>query len=325
MHLSPELLVLARSQHGVVTRRQLLEAGVTRDALRWRVGRDWRLLLPGVYALQTGLPSERQRLVAAQLAGGDGAWLAGTTAAALHGLRSCSVGAPIRVLVPAPRRSRRIAWVELRSTTLTGEPVVDRDGMRIGCLARAVVDAAAEAPAERQARALVIEAVQPRLVRLDDLEHRVDARGRSGSVRLRRILAEVAAGAWSVPESDLLALIRTSPRLPTPLANQVLTGPTGEKLTSPDAWFDDVGMAVLVQSREFHADGLEGHHGGAGLGPVGGARRRGGVTPAALARDPGAQLRRLERAHDSARRSGRRASVRVVPRPTSPLPMQPTG
>ncbi len=160
MRLPDSTLVLAGSQHGVITRRQLREAGITRDTLRWRVGRDWRLLLPGVYVLQTGLPSERQRLVAAQLAGGEGAWLAGSTAAALHGLRSCSVGVPIRVLVAAPKRSRRVAWVDIRSTTLTGEPVVDRDGLRVGCLARAVVDAAAETPDEGQARALVIEAAQ---------------------------------------------------------------------------------------------------------------------------------------------------------------------
>jgi hypothetical protein len=320
MSLPDSTLVLARSQHGVVTRRQLLEAGVSRDTLRWRVGRDWRLLLPGVYALQTGLPSERQRLVAAQLAGGDEAWLAGSTASALHGLKSSSVGLPIRVLVPAPRRSRRVAWVDIRSTTLTGEPVVERDGLRIGCLARAVVDAAAETPDERSARALVIEAVQRRLVRLDDLEHWVDARGRHGSVRLRRMLVEVAAGAWSVPESDLLALIRTSRSLPAPLANPVLTGPTGEELTSPDVWFDDVGMAVLVQSRAFHSDGLDWDASveqGSDLSAVRVVVV--GVTPAALARDPSAQLHRIERAHAAALRSGTRAPVTATSRLTLPI------
>jgi hypothetical protein len=320
MHLPDPVHALARSQHGVVTRRQLLEAGVTRDTLRWRVGRDWRLLLPGVYALQTGLPTQHQRLVAALLSGGDGAWLAGMTAGALHGLKSCSVGPPVRVLVPAPRRSRRIAWVDIRSTTLTGEPVLERDGLRVGCLARAVVDAAAETPDERTARALVIEAVQRRLVRLDDLEHWVDARGRWGTVRLRRMLAEVAAGAWSVPESDLLALVRTSPSLPLPLANPVLTGPAGEELTSPDLWFDDVGMAVMVQSREFHSDGLDWDVTVEQGSDLSAARVVVvGVTPAALARDPSAQLRRIERAHAAARRSGTRAPVTAIPRPTVPI------
>lgn len=321
MDLPDRALALAQSQHGVLTRRQLLGAGVTRDTLRWRVGRDWRLLLPGVYVLQTGLPSVRQRLVAAQLAGGNGAWLAGTTAAALQGLGSCAVGVPVRVLVPAPRRSRRVAWVDIRATTLIGEAVVERDGLRIGCLPRAVVDAAAETPDERQARALVIEAVQRRLVRLDDLEHWVDARGTAGSARLRTVLAEVSAGAWSVPESDLLALVRTSRRLPAPWANPVLTGPGGEDLTSPDLWFDDVGMAVLVQSREFHADGLDWDvtvEQGSDLAAVRVVVV--GVTPAALARDPAGQLRRIERAHEAAGRAGSRAPVTATARPILPLP-----
>src|SRR4051812_11510764 len=83
--LTERAIVVAEAQCGVMTRRQLLAAGVSRDALRWRVGRDWRLLLPGVYALQTGMPSDQQRLVAAQLLGGEGAWLAGSTAASFHG------------------------------------------------------------------------------------------------------------------------------------------------------------------------------------------------------------------------------------------------
>jgi hypothetical protein len=42
--------------------------------------------LPGVLALQTGLPTQEQRLVAALLVAGEGSWLASTTAAALHGV-----------------------------------------------------------------------------------------------------------------------------------------------------------------------------------------------------------------------------------------------
>src|SRR5689334_1708694 len=162
----PDLaLALAAEQHWVLSRHQLLAAGVSRETLRWRIGRDWRLVLPGVYALQTGLPSQEQRLVAAQLVAGEDSWLAGTTAAALHGLKSCSLALPIRLLVPRPQRSRRVAWVDIGATSLLGEPVVERGPLRLGCLPRSVVDAAAQVPEERRARALMIEAVQRRLVR----------------------------------------------------------------------------------------------------------------------------------------------------------------
>ncbi|WP_020143123.1 hypothetical protein [Terracoccus sp. 273MFTsu3.1] len=321
MHLPEPALTLGARQIGVLSRDQLLAAGVSRETLRWRIGRDWRLLLPGVYALQTGIPSTQQRLVAAQLVAGDDSWLAGTTAAALHGLTSCSLGVPIRVLVPRPQRSRRVAWVDVRATSLLREPVVERGPLRVGCLPRAVVDAASQIPDERNARALVIEAVQRRFVRLDDLEHWVDARGRRGSVRLRRLLGEAAAGAWSVPESDLLSLIHTSLSLPEPMTNPLLTGPDGTALTSPDVWFDDVGMAVLVQSHEFHASGLDWDATVVAGSDLSAARVVVvGVTPAALARDPRGQLHRIEHAHASARRSGTRAPVIAVARQAVPFP-----
>ena len=120
----------------------------------------------------------------------------------------------------------------------------------------------------------------------------------------------MAAGAWSVPESDLLALTRTSRRLPAPMANPLLTGPAGEALTSPDIWLDDVGLAVMVQSRQFHADGLDWEatvEQGSDLSAVRVVVV--GVTPAALVRDPEAQLRRIERAHEAAARTGVRAPV----------------
>lgn len=307
---------LAAHQLGVVSRGQLLAVGMSPDAVRWRVGRDWRLLLPGVYALQTGPPTDQQRLVAAQLFAGNEAWLGGTTAAALHGLRASPLALPLRLLVPRPRRARRTAWVRVRPTALVGEPVLERGPLRLSCLPRAVVDAATELPDERTARALVLEAVQRRLVRLDDLESWVDARGRPGSVRLRRLLDEAAAGAWSVPESDLLELVRGSSSLPEPMANPLLTGPAGECLTSPDAWFDDVGIAVLVQSLEFHADALDWDAtviAGSDLSAVRVVVV--GVTPAALARDPARQLDRIERAHEAARLTGCRAPVVATPRP----------
>lgn len=43
-----------------------------------------------------------------------------------------------------------------------------------------------------------------------------------------------------------------------------------------------------------------------------------GVTPAALARDPGAQLRRIELAHADARRTGTRAPVTATRATRSP-------
>jgi hypothetical protein len=208
-----------------------------------------------------------------------------------------------------------VAWVQVTSTTVADEPVIERGPLRLSCAPRAVIDAAAETADDRAARGIVLDAVQRRLVRLDDLEHWLDLRGRPGSARLRRFLAEAAAGRWSVPESDLLALVRGSAILPESWVHPLVTGPSGEVLTSPDLWLDDVAMALMVQSRQFHAGVLDWDETVASASDLAAVRVVVvGVTPSALSRDPRGQLRRVEAAYLTARASGVRAPVRAAPR-----------
>lgn len=77
---------LARRQHAVVARRQLLEAGFTPKAIRHRV-KSGRLhpLMTGVYAVGRPQISREGRWMAAILACGEGAMLSHRSAAALWG------------------------------------------------------------------------------------------------------------------------------------------------------------------------------------------------------------------------------------------------
>ena len=117
-----------------------------------------------------------------------------------------------------------------------------------------------------------------------------------------------------MPESELLDLVARSSVLHTPWANPLLVGPTGVRLTTPDAWFDDVAFAVMVHSRRHHADGdqwddtvdRDGDLVAAGVVVV-------GVTPRRLRQRPEVVLARLERAYISAR-GRRRPAVRATPR-----------
>jgi very-short-patch-repair endonuclease len=64
------------------------------------------------------------------------------------------------------------------------------------------------------------------------------------------VLAEVAAGVRSAAEGDLASLLAGSP-LPVPHFNASLY--VGESfLARPDAWWPDAGVAVEVDSREWH-------------------------------------------------------------------------
>jgi hypothetical protein len=207
--------------------------------------------------LNTGQPTDQQRLVAAQLYAGPAAWFRGETALACHGAGAPAVRAPVQMFVPHPQRSRRVMWLSIAATRLTNERIVERGPLRISCRPRAVVDAAADVVDERQARAIVVGSVQERFVRLADVQHWVGVRRRNGTVRLHAALREAASGAWLVPESDLARVLRRSPLLNGLWANPGLTTDDTVPLTTPDLWIDDVALAIMVHSRRFHSKVLD--------------------------------------------------------------------
>lgn len=100
---------IAASQHGVLTRRQLEEAGLGSKAITIRVRKRQLLRVhQGIYVLGAFPMSHRQHWMAAVLACGDGAVLSHGSAAALWGLLRPFDG-PIHVSIPTQqkRRSRR--------------------------------------------------------------------------------------------------------------------------------------------------------------------------------------------------------------------------
>jgi len=95
---------IAKLQRGVISRRQALSAGLSKDVIESRIDRGrWQRLHTGVYAVFTGLPGREATLWAALLRVGQGAALSYQTAAELDGLldKPASV---IHVTVPASRR-----------------------------------------------------------------------------------------------------------------------------------------------------------------------------------------------------------------------------
>lgn len=293
--------LLAR-QDGVASRRQLLEHGVTKAAIRWNSGRAWRVLLPTVYLLDRAAASERQRQVAALLWAGPHAVLGGATAARLHGITAADPGGRVQVDVPPPFASRRRGFAEVRRSLLIEHRSVRIGPLRACSAARAAVDAAFAAPTEDDREAILIEAIQKGLADLDDVAEWVFRLRPRDSARLHDALAAAASGAWSVPEAALLDLVGTSTTLPPPWANPGLTTVSGKSLVTPDAWFDDVALAVMVHSHRHHAQGeqwdatveKDGDLVAAGVVVV-------GVTPRRITRDPAGVLARIEAAHVVAR------------------------
>jgi hypothetical protein len=219
------------------------------------------------------------------------------------------------MLVPAPRRPRDVSWLSIRRTHLLHERLVEHGRLRISCRPRAVVDTAAATATERDARALIIAAVQQRLVRPHDVQHWIEARRPNGRLRLRAALDEAMAGVWSVPEGDLIRLLRTSTILPEVMANPELRDDQDRLLTTPDVWIDDVALAVMVHSRQFHAGELDWEATVESDSDLTAARVAVvSVTPSSIQRDPVRLLRRVERAYLAAKRSGYRAPITAIAR-----------
>lgn len=131
---SGELWELARAQHGVVTRAQLLERGLTAKAIahRIRTGRLHRLGR-GVYAV--GWPDVDQygRWMAAVLSCGPEALLSHRSAAALWGIATGVPEMEIEVVVPGELRRRprgirirrRVDLSDDHRREVSGIPVTD--------------------------------------------------------------------------------------------------------------------------------------------------------------------------------------------------------
>jgi hypothetical protein len=242
---------ILRDQKLVVSRTQALACGVTDDMLRYRIraGGRWQRLLPGVYLTVTGTPTAEQKEIAALLYGGEDSVITGLAALQRHGVRAASSGR-ITLLVPADQPHRGQPFLTVWATTRMPAYVFHDGPVRFVMPARAVADAVRELSTYREARALVAAAVQNRLCRLGDLSAELALCPVRGSAPFRRALAEVSDGIRSGSEGDFRDLLQRS-GLPMPLFNARLY--TGETFLSiPDAWWPEAGVAVEVDSREWH-------------------------------------------------------------------------
>ncbi len=236
---------------GVITRRQAVGCGLSLEEIRHRIRPDgpWRRLLPGVYLAVTGTPTQRQTEIAALRRAGPGSALTSIAALGHHGVRTPG-STYITVLVPAAQRRRSEGFVRIWATTRMPEFVFTDGAVRFADAARAVTDAARELGSFREVRAVAADAVQRRRCRVDQLAEELAHAPVRGSAWLRRALAEVADGVRSAAEGDLRSLIRAA-GLPPPIFNaRLYLGP--ELLAVADAWWPEAGVAVEVDSREWH-------------------------------------------------------------------------
>jgi hypothetical protein len=306
---------VAAAQSGLVTRRQLAEAGLDSAAVRRRLVSEWRLVLPGVVHLSRVPLTQTQRPVATALMAGPGAVITGATAARWHGLSNAGPSTHVDVLV-ASGRDRRAGFARVVRTARLPVDLHCDGVLTFAPAARAVADLCRALRDERQARAVAIEAVQRGKATVEQLRHELHAGPRRESLLLRLAVEAAETGAWSVPEHDLLGLVAASRVLPRAWPNPLLQRADGVRLPSPDLWFDDVGVAVQVHSVTHHAAGADWDRtvrSDSALAEAGILRVS--VTPREIALSPRETLLRIEAVHGS-RGPSDRPRVVMTPRVT---------
>lgn len=203
---------LAARQHGVVSRHQLRQLGMSDTAISRaaEIGR-LHLVFRGVYAVGHPLRSERSRLMAAVLACGKGAVVSHRSAAALLGLLDQGPGV---IDVIAPRsRGRKIDGIYLHRVR---PPRLEETGTMHGipCTSpsRTLVDLAGVVGERTLRSAFERAATRRRMLDIPAIEASIDPRRRGMKVLLGLI------GEWR----GAAPLLTTRGKLKSPLEAKVL-------------------------------------------------------------------------------------------------------
>ena len=220
---------MAARQHGVIHRRQALEAGLSASAIQRRLASgSWCYELPKVYGFEA---SPRT-------------WLRGCSAAALWAGRSAAIGyhAAAVLLGLDDRRPTVIDVVELRCLrapnavirvhrprSLEPQDVTEVAGIRVTSTSRTLLDLASVLE-EEQVEVILDAALQRGMTSLPRLRwtlEREAAKGRKGTSVLRALVdSRTPFVVESQLETRFLQLLRRS-RLPLPVSQHEVTDGTG--------------------------------------------------------------------------------------------------
>ena len=256
MGLEKEIARIAAGQHGLVTRTQLRELGLSPAAIDRRLGIGRLAVVhPEVYLIGGSARSRSQELLAAVLSMGRGAALSHLSAARLWGMLS---GSPqIHVATPRPRWKDK-PFIVHRSTDLGPRYVVEVEGIPVTTPARTIVDLGAVA-GRRTVGMAFDAALRLRLTTLGEVEdviNRVARRGRVGVGHARAVVEERRA--WhSETESvleDQFRQIISDAGLPLPEPQVRVSDTTGRAVARVDFAYPDQRLAIELDGFRYHSD-----------------------------------------------------------------------
>lgn len=248
----------ARRQHGLITRAQAREIGISDDAVDWRLRNGlWQRVHRGVLRLPGAPSTGRQAIMAACLAV-PGATASHRAAAALWEIPEIAARPEITVL---EHHAIRLDGVEVhRTERLDSRDRVWRDRIPVTSLSRTVIDLSSILRPE-QMEAVVTHILAKRRVPLSVLRGRLadlGTKGRKGAGVLAGMLEDrldrtrhVESGAQRRLEKLVTQAARQG-RLPTPHFEYPVQLSNGE-WRFPDVGYPDQLTGVELYSYEHHA------------------------------------------------------------------------
>jgi very-short-patch-repair endonuclease len=239
------IAALARKQHGYVTRQQLLDLGLGPRAIEYRVAMG--RLLPvyaGVYAVGHLPLGYEARAHATVLAGGAGAVLSHSSAAALWKyVRDWSI--PFEVIAKSDRRRRGIRVHRVK--TLTRKDVTRQLGVPVTSPARTVFDMTPRL-ADTPLRRLMRDARLTYTLNLSDLAELLDRHPRHPATRRLRPFLKATGGPTRSEFEDAFTQFARQYGLPAPITNTHVCG------YEVDVLFLEHRVIVELDGAEFHLD-----------------------------------------------------------------------
>ena len=237
---------IAAAQHGVVSTRQLREAGFGRNAIARRIDGEWLVRLhESVY--QVGIfGGSFAGEMAALLACGPRSVIGRRSAVAVLGVR-WPRGELVEVALPHEIKTSRAGVRCLRVAPLRADEVTVRHGLRVTTPARTLVDLAATTPPAELERLIEEMQVQGLASPAEILEGLRRGAGRPGIRKLRAVadLLDEPLFTRSEAERRLKALLRSA-ALPMPRTNVKRAG------WEVDAVWDRQRLVVEVDGYRYH-------------------------------------------------------------------------
>ena len=242
---------IAARQHGRVTRRQLLAAGIdARRIERWLADGRLRRVHRGVYAVGHVAPSMHGDYIAAVFAGGDGARLSCAPAAHLFKLTRARRAPAPEITVPTLHHRRRPGIVIHRVKALHPYDTTEYEGIPITSVPRVLLDLAPRLSPPDLARACHEAWVHYRTTPIHVEACIARNPNKPGVAKLRRALG---ADITLSDLEDAFLILLEQHGLPRPRTNIDLAG------DRVDCHWPQHGLTVELVSYRFHAtrDGFE--------------------------------------------------------------------